>query len=106
MTHTIEYADLADKIVALVPEHTWSVVKEKVIEHLVDAMPSAVLRNLTGKPDDFDAADKILNDYYVMPDQKKDLILDALKVLGADYVTHVLDSMQLNKIQPTEEHAL
>lgn len=89
--------DLVDKVVALVPEHTWNVVITYLIEKLVDNMPSTVLKNLTGDPCGFDQAEEILHSYY-NDASHEDLIVDAFKILGAENTLYMMDSWQLDKL--------
>jgi hypothetical protein len=89
--------DLVDKVVALVPQHTWKTVQEYIIDQLVDLMPSTVLEDLTGDPVGFDKAEAILYEYY-NTHSNEDLITDAFKILGEENTLYMLDSLQLNKI--------
>lgn len=89
--------DLVDKVVALVPKHTWDVVMTSLIEKLVDNMPSTVLENLTGDPCGFDQAEEILHNYYT-ESTHEDLIVDAFKILGAENTLYMMDSWQLDKL--------
>ena len=90
--------DLVDKVMELIPPNTWSYVLERLVTHFVDGMTSDVLQQLTGTFDDFDAAEKILFDYYTDPDlESTELIIDAFKILGPENTLYYLDSLQLDK---------
>jgi hypothetical protein len=89
--------DLVDKVIAMVPKETWSVVIDAIVSNIVDAMPSTVLEKLTGSIDDFDRAEEILLDYYRIDGRHEDLIVDAFKILGAENTLYLLDSLQLDK---------
>ena len=56
--------DLIDEVVDRIPEWTWSVVKDRLVTDLVDAMTTTVLQRLTGNPTGDDRAQEILDDYY------------------------------------------
>ena len=89
--------DLVDQIVSLVPDWTWSAVKDALITAIVDNMPSTIVEKLTNDPLDFDRAQEILIDYYKPEGFDRQLIIDSFKILGPDYTCQILDSLQLNK---------
>lgn len=102
MTETIDL-DLVNQIMAYIPQWTWPLVKDALIEKIVDSMPWEVLQKLTGDPDNFDRAEEILHDHYVMPDSGFELLLDSIQILGLEYVVAVLDAMELDKFkEPTD----
>ena len=90
--------DLVDDVVYRIPEWTWSVVKDRLVTDLVDAMTTSVLERLTGNPTGDDRAQEILDDYYASPDRNKDLIVDSFKIIGEEQTLYSLDSLQLDKI--------
>ena len=95
--------DLINKIMDHVPHWTWSVVRDRLIEVFVDNMTSDVLERLTGSPDGFDEAEELLRNHYVMPGEERDLLIDATKILGIQYVVDILDRLELDKYQePTD----
>jgi hypothetical protein len=94
--------DLIDQVVDRIPEWTWSVVKDRLVTGLVDAMPTTVLERLTGDPGGDDRAQEILDDYYASSDRNKDLIVDSFRIIGEEQTLYSLDSLQLDKItEPT-----
>ena len=93
--------DLVDDVVNRIPEWTWSVVKDRLVTDLVDAMPTTVLERLTGDPGGDDRAQEILDDYYASPDRNKDLIVDSFRIIGEEQTLYSLDSLQLDKITET-----
>ena len=94
--------DLIDEVVDRIPEWTWSVVKDRLVTNLVDAMPTTVLERLTGNPGGDDRAQEILDDYYASSNRNKDLIVDSFKIIGEEQTLYSLDSLQLDKItEPT-----
>lgn len=95
--------NLVDQVVSRIPVWTWADVKQAVITNLVDNMPSTVLEQLTGSPDDFDRAEEILHEYYESDERNNDLIVDAFKILGEEATLYLLDSLQLDKIQEPNE---
>ena len=96
--------DLVDDVVYRIPEWTWSVVKDRLVTDLVDAMTTTILERLTGDPGGDDRAQEILDDYYASPDRNKDLIVDSFKIIGEEQTLYSLDSLQLNKITaPTNQ---
>jgi hypothetical protein len=93
--------DLVDAIVNAIPPHTWPKVKSTIVVNFVDAMSGDVLQRLTGNRDGFELAEEILENYYVVtddPDMQHELITDAIKILGTEPLTYLLDSMQLDKV--------
>lgn len=96
--------NLVEQVIERIPEWTWQSVKDAIVTNIVDEMPSSVLEQLTGSPNNFDKAEEILNDYYVLPDLKKELIVDAFKIIGDENTLYLLDSLQLDKIQNPNEN--
>jgi len=90
--------DLVDDVVDRIPEWTWSVVKDRLVTGLVDAMTTSILERLTGNPTGDDRAQEILDDYYASPYRNKDLIVDSFKIIGEEQTLYSLDSLQLDKI--------
>lgn len=91
--------DLVNQICNNIPEWTWPVVKEQLVDALVDAMPTQILEQLTGDPTGDERALEILDDYYRSDETNKDLIIDAFQILGEDQTAYLLDALQLHKIQ-------
>jgi hypothetical protein len=96
MTHNSIDLDLVDKTIALIPEHAWTQVRQAIVTALVDNMPGVALEKLTGTYDDFDLAEEILYTYYVLPDLKHDLIVDAFKIMGAINCLELLNSLSFS----------
>lgn len=97
--------DLVDLVCDNIPEWTWTVVKEQLIDAIVDAMPTHIVEKLTGDPKDDKRALEILDDYYKSNETNKNLIIDSFKILGEDQTTYLLDALQLEKIQqPTNNN--
>ena len=90
--------NLVDDVIYRIPEWTWSVVKDRLVTDLVDAMTTTVLERLTGNPTDSDRAQEILDDYYAPANRNKDLIVDSFKIIGEEQTLYSLDSLQLDKI--------
>lgn len=101
MTETLNL-DIVDQVVQRIPEHTWLIVREALVTNIVDAMPSDIMLRLFDNAEAFDEAETFLNNYYDLPKRKHDLIVDAFKILGQESVLFLLDSLQLDKVQPTE----
>lgn len=95
--------ELVDQVVAHIPDWTWTVVKEQLVDAMVDAMPTTVLEKLTGDPTGDDRALEILDDYYKTDDMNAELIIDAFKILGEEHTAYLLDSLQLDKIKDPNE---
>lgn len=98
MSDEIDF-DLVDQIMEHIPDWTWSVVKEEMIEIIVDSMTSDILIQLTGSPTDFDTAETILRNHYIMPGLERELLIDSIKILGIELVVNALDALQLDKYQ-------
>ena len=93
--------DLIDQVVDRIPEWTWTVVKNRLVTDLVDAMTTTILERLTGNPNGDDRAQEILDDYYASSDKNKDLIVDSFRIIGEEQTLYSLDSLQLDKITET-----
>ena len=94
--------NLVDAVINQIPEWTWPVVKDRLVTHLVNSMPTTVLERLTGNPGGDDRAQEILDDYYAPTHRNKDLIVDSFNILGEEQTLYSLDSLQLDKItEPT-----
>lgn len=97
MTHDSIDPELVDKTIALIPKQAWTQVRQAIVTALVDNMPGSVIQYLTGSYDDFDCAEKILYDYYQLPEMVHELIADAFKIMGASNTLELLDSIQLEQ---------
>jgi hypothetical protein len=96
--------DLIDQVVDRIPEWTWTVVKNRLVTDLVDAMSTTVLERLTGNSGGDDRAQEILDDYYASFDKNKDLIVDSFRIIGEEQTLYSLDALQLDKItEPTSQ---
>jgi hypothetical protein len=91
--------ELIAEVVKRIPEHTWDLVKDTLITHFIDSMPSQVFIELTGDPLGFEKAEELLHNYYAVEATKEDLIIDAFKILGDDYVLTVLENLELDKVK-------
>lgn len=98
MTHDSIDLDLVDKTIALIPEHAWTQVRQAIITALVDNMPGSMIQHLTGSYDDFDRVERILYNYYELPDLTE-LIADAFKIMGAANCLELLNSLNLSQEQ-------
>jgi hypothetical protein len=94
--------NLVDQVVERIPPGTWPNVRIAIITNLVDCMPSNVLEQLTNDPEGFDKAEEILTGYYQDDQRNSNLIEDAFRILGEDTTLYLLDSLQLDKIEPIE----
>jgi hypothetical protein len=97
--------DLIDRVLDHIPRFAWTVVRDAIITNLVDSMPSWVVEQLTGDPENFDRADEILQDYYNSDERKFNLIEDAFKILGDENTMYLLDGLQLDKLVPPVDNA-
>ncbi len=95
--------ELIDEVVRRIPDWTWESVRDAIIANLVDNMPSDIIQLITGEPDDFDTAEAVLYDYYPLPQQRRQMIIDAFKIIGDENTLYLLDSLQLDKIQPPSD---
>jgi hypothetical protein len=95
MTEQLVDLDLVDQTIALIPEHGWTQVRQAIVTALVDSMPGSVIETLTGTYDDFDYAEKILYDYYQLPELCHELIVDAFKIMGAVNCLELLSTLDL-----------
>ena len=96
MTHDSVDLDLVDQTIALIPEQAWTQVRQAIVTALVDNMPGAVVKRLTGSYDDFDRAEEILYGYYKLPELQQELIIDAFKIMGAVNCLELLSSLNLS----------
>lgn len=88
---------LVDQTIALIPQNAWTHVRQVIITAIVDTMPGAVIEKLTGTYDDFDRAEKILYDYYELPEKHKELIVDAFKIMGPVNTLELLEASHLDQ---------
>ena len=87
--------EMVDKVVELMPEASWPLVKQTIITTLVDNMPGSVLEKLTGSYEDFELAESILNAHYKLPGTERELIIDAFKIMGETFCLEVLNSLSI-----------
>ena len=97
MTSELVDLDLVDQTIALIPEHSWTQVRQAIVTSLVDNMPGSVVEKLTGSYDDFDRAENILYAYYELPKCQQELIVDAFKIMGAVNCLELLGSLNFTE---------
>ena len=90
-------SDLVDQTVGLIPENAWEKVRQVIVTALVDNMPGAVVKTLTGDYDNFDRAEEILYAYYELPECSRELIDNAFKIMGPANALELLNSSQLEE---------
>lgn len=89
--------ELVNQVVELIPEDAWSLVKSTIIDLFLSYMTTDILQKLTGKPDDFDTAERILIDYYEPDSSRHDLITHAFQILGTEETIDVINGLELAK---------
>jgi hypothetical protein len=94
--------DLIDKIVLCMPDWAWDPVCQVLVPAIVDTMPGLVLEKLTGSYDNFDRAEEILFDHYKPLEQKHALIIDCFKLISPHVTVDLLDSLNLDQLQPSK----
>ena len=92
-----DWPDLITKITAAIPPQTWPIVLTSFVENFVDNMPSEILIKLTGEPNNFECAERILLDYYEENCKLPILIEDGFKILGPENTIWLLESLALDK---------
>lgn len=98
MTTELIDQDLANKTIALIPDHAWTQVRQAIVTALVDCMPGSVLERITGSYDDFDQAEVILNGYYSeIEGRNAELIQDAFKIMGDLNTLDLLNSLNIQQ---------
>ena len=94
--------DLIDKIVSCIPDWAWDPVCQVLVPAIVDEMTGLVLEKLTGSYDNFDRAEEILFDYYKPLERKHALIVDCFKLISPHVTVDLLDSLNLDQLQPSK----
>ena len=98
MTESTEVdLELVGKVLDLIPDHSWTQVRQAIVTALVDNMPGTVIERLTGSYDAFDQAESFLYSYYVLPDKQQELIVDAFKIMGPSNSIELLNSLDYTK---------
>jgi hypothetical protein len=97
--------ELVDKVYDHIPPHTWSIVKEQLIDALVNIMPAHIIEKITGDSLNDDGAIEILDQYYSSEETNKELISDAFRILGEENTAYLLDALHLDLVKDpsTEE---
>lgn len=91
--------NVVDQVIELIPQWTWSVVKQTLINQLVNSMPTDILEKLTGDPTGDDLAQEMLDDYYRPDELNKDLIVDSFRILGQEQTLCILEGLNLEQYQ-------
>ena len=87
---------LVGKVLDLIPDHSWTQVRQVIVTSLVDNMPGSVIERLTGSYDAFDQTEAILLDYYPIPEKQYELIVDGFKIMGPANCLELLSSLNLS----------
>ena len=69
----------------------WSNIKPRLIEYIVDSMPSDIIEKITNDPSDFEKAHQFLIDYYEPDDKNKRLLTDMFSIFGEKDVALLVD---------------
>lgn len=95
--------NVVDQVIQLIPEWTWPVVKQALVNQLVSAMPTDILEKLTGDPTGDDLAQEMLDDYYKPNELNNDLIVDSFRILGQEQTLYILEDLNLEQYQQTND---
>jgi len=94
--NTVIALALVDEVVARIPEWAWPVVKDRLVNELLDAMPTFVIERLTGSPTNDDRAQEILDNYYKPAERNRNIIVDSFEILGEEQTLEFLEALQLD----------
>lgn len=94
ISKSIIYHDVTELIADCIPDEAWPAVRYLIIQHMLDNMPSDVMIELTGKPDAFDTAEQLLQQFYTEAPGSK-LIQDSFDLVGKEETAFILDSLNL-----------
>lgn len=94
ISKSIIYHDVTELIADCIPDEAWPVVRYLIIQQMLDNMPSDVMIELTGKPDAFDTAEQLLQQFYTTAPGHK-LIKDSFDLVGKEETAFILDSLNL-----------
>jgi hypothetical protein len=81
-------SDLVNKVVQLIPVHTWNIVLAGTVAQLIELMKQETLIKL---------ASFHLTEYYL--DNPQEIIPDLMRFLGETEALEFLDSLELDKIE-------
>lgn len=91
---SIIYHDVTELIADCIPDEAWPDVRYQVIQQMLDNMTSDVMIQLTGKPDAFETAEQLLQQFYTEAPGHK-LIKDSFDLVGKEETVFILDSLNL-----------
>lgn len=90
----IIYENVTELIADCIPDEVWPALRHEIIQQILDNMPSNVLIELTGKPDAFETAEQMLQQFYTKEPGSK-LIQDSFDLVGKEQTVFILDSLNL-----------
>lgn len=102
ISKSIIYHDVTELIADCIPDEAWSDVRHVIIQQMLDNMPSDVMIQLTGKPDAFETAEQILQQFYIEAPGHK-LIKDSFDLVGKEETAFILDSLNLTSTDGVSE---
>lgn len=94
ISKSIIYHDVTELIADCIPDEAWPAVRHEIIQQILDNMPSDVMIKLTGKPDAFETAEQMLQQFYTQAPNDK-LIKDSFDLVGKEETAFILDSLKL-----------
>ena len=102
ISKSIIYHDVTELIADCIPDEAWPDVRHVIIQQMLDNMPSDVMIQLTGKPDAFETAEQILQQFYIEAPGHK-LIQDSFDLVGKEETAFILDSLNLTSTDGVSE---
>lgn len=105
ISKSIIYNNVTELIADCIPDEAWPAVRHEVIQQMLDNMPSDVLIEMTGRPDAFETAEQILQQFYINAPGSK-LIQDSFDLVGKEETVFILDSLNLtstNEMQSMQQ---
>ena len=102
ISKSIIYHDVTELIADCIPDEAWPAVRHEIIQQMLDNMPSDVMIKLTGKPDAFETAEQMLQQFYTQAPNNK-LIKDSFDLVGKEETAFILDSLKLTSADGLSE---
>lgn len=104
ISKSVIYHDVTELIADCIPDEAWPSVRHEIIQQMLDNMPSDVMIQLTGRPDAFETAEQMLQQFYVQEPGSK-LIQDSFDLVGKEETAFILDSLNLTSTDGISETA-
>lgn len=92
----------ATQLLDVINQQEWDSIKPRLIEYIIDNMPSDIIEKITNDPADFQKAHHFLIDYYKPDNQNIRLLTDMFSIFGEKDIVLLIDGYLADFIESNQ----